>query len=98
MALWLAKRIVEQQLAERAQVTTSWSACPACGASLVSKGWVKRQILTLVGQVEWKRRVGRCPHRCSGSQSAPYGGCVRSLFIGTNCDFSGLERLTCSHR
>jgi len=72
MALWLAKLIVEQQLTERAQVTTSWSSCPVCGTPLVSKGFVKRQILTLVGQVEWKRRVGRCPHRCSGSQSIPF--------------------------
>lgn len=71
MALWLAKLIVEQQLTERAQAPTSWSPCPVCGIPLVSKGFVKRQILTLVGQVEWKRRVGRCPHRCSGSQSVP---------------------------
>lgn len=29
-------------------------------------------MLTLVGQVEWKRRVGRCPHHCLGSQSVPF--------------------------
>ncbi|MBD2096380.1 hypothetical protein H6F90_14660 [Trichocoleus sp. FACHB-591] len=29
-------------------------------------------MLTLVGWVEWKRRVGRCPHYCSGSQQAPF--------------------------
>lgn len=37
-----------------------------------SIGFVKRQMLTLVGQVEWKRRVGRCPHRCLGSQQIPF--------------------------
>lgn len=42
-----------------------------CGARLVSKGFVKRQMLTLIGKVEWKRRVGRCPHRCLGSQQTP---------------------------
>jgi len=56
MALWLAKLIVEQQLTERAQAPASWSSCSVCG-TLVSKGFVKRRILTLVGQVEWKRRV-----------------------------------------
>jgi hypothetical protein len=36
-----------------------------------SKGFAKRQMLTLVGLVEWKRRVGRCPHHCPGSQRIP---------------------------
>jgi len=71
MAVWLAKLIVEQQLRERAQVPTFWSSCPICGTPLVSKGFAKRQILTLVGQVEWKRRVGRCPQHCPGSQRTP---------------------------
>ncbi len=43
-----------------------------CGRRLVSKGFVKRQMLTLVGTVEWKRRVGRCPQKCSGSQQIPF--------------------------
>jgi len=50
------KLIVEQQLTERAQAPASWSSCSVCG-TLVNKGFVKRRILTLVGQVEWKRRV-----------------------------------------
>ncbi len=29
-------------------------------------------MLTLVGQVEWKRRIGRCPHRCLGSEQTPF--------------------------
>ena len=71
MSLWLARAIVEQQLHERAVASTTWGTCLVCHAQLVSKGFVKRQMLTLVGQVEWKRRVGRCPHRCLGSQQTP---------------------------
>jgi hypothetical protein len=71
MGLWLARVIVEQQLSERAQALSEWSCCPACGTKLVSKGFVKRRILTLVGFVEWKRRIGRCPRHCPKSQQVP---------------------------
>ena len=64
--------LVEQQLAERAQLPTRSTPCKVCGTRLVSKGFVKRQILTLVGVVEWKRRVGRCPHHCSKSNKTPF--------------------------
>ena len=72
MGLWFAKAIVEQQLMERAQAPTQWAGCSVCGAALRSKGFAKRQMLTLVGVVEWKRRVGRCPHHCLGSQRIPF--------------------------
>ncbi|WP_146141055.1 hypothetical protein [Stenomitos frigidus] len=39
---------------------------------LESKGFVRRQRLTLVGWVEWRRRVGRCPNRCAGSHYTPF--------------------------
>lgn len=55
MGLFIARAIVEQQLVERAQVQEQWSCCPVCSTRLVSKGFVKRKILTLVGWVEWKR-------------------------------------------
>lgn len=71
MGLFIARAIVEQQLDERAQVQEQWSCCSVCGTRLVSKGFVKRQILTLVGSVEWKRRVGRCPRHCPGSYHIP---------------------------
>lgn len=29
-------------------------------------------MLTIVGWVEWRRRVGRCPNRCAGSHDAPF--------------------------
>ncbi|MBH8578371.1 ISKra4 family transposase [Nostocaceae cyanobacterium CENA369] len=72
MGLWFARAIVEQQLTQRAQSPTFWENCPRCSKRLRSKGFIKRQMLTLVGQVEWQRRVGRCPNRCAGSQSIPF--------------------------
>ena len=72
MGLWLAKSIVNQQLAERAQVSTQWTNCSSCGTRLVSKGFVKRRMLTLLGEIEWKRRVGRCPRHCAGSNKIPF--------------------------
>jgi hypothetical protein len=72
MGLWIAKAIVEEQLAERAQAHIAWPCCPNCGRRLMSKGFVKRRMLTLVGEVEWKRRVGRCPRHCPGSHSTPF--------------------------
>jgi hypothetical protein len=72
MGLWLARAMVCQQLSERAQLPLQWSCCPQCGTRLLSKGFAKRRILTLVGWVEWRRRVGRCPRHCSGSQSIPF--------------------------
>lgn len=72
MGLWLARKIVEQQLTERARYSTQWSCCPMCGTRLVSKGLIKRQMLTLVGRVEWKRRVGRCPRHCPESHKTPF--------------------------
>lgn len=72
MGLLIAKAIVEQQLAERAQIPTQWTRCSTCGTPLHSKGFVKRQMLTLVGPVEWRRRVGRCPYQCLNSHHIPF--------------------------
>ena len=72
MGLHIARILVEQQLNERAQQPTSWDACPVCGHRLHSKGFASRQMLTLVGRVQWRRRVGRCPNGCAGSHSIPF--------------------------
>jgi len=63
IGLWFAKTLVEHQLDERAKQPQVWGHCSQCGRRLESKGFVRRQMLTLVGWVEWRRRVGRCPHR-----------------------------------
>ena len=67
----LAVRIVEEVLIERAQRPTQWSDCPKCGKRLHSKGFVSRQITSVIGVIRWKRRVGRCPHVCEIGQIAP---------------------------
>lgn len=72
LGLWFARKLVEQQLQERAQAPQAWSHCSTCGRRLESKGFVNRRMLTLVGWVEWRRRVGRCPNRCAGSHSTPF--------------------------
>ncbi len=71
IGLQFAQVIIEQQLAERAQAQKNWHHCSVCNTQLVSKGFACRRILTIVGWVAWKRRVGRCPRRCLGSQSVP---------------------------
>ena len=72
IGLWFAKTLVEQQLNQRAQRPQSWENCNQCGTRLQSKGFVSRRMLTLVGWVEWKRRVGRCPRHCLSIGATPF--------------------------
>ena len=67
----LAVHLIEAVLAERARQPTAWPPCPACGASLRSKGFAPRQMMSLFGPIQWQRRVGRCPRGCAIPQVAP---------------------------
>jgi hypothetical protein len=67
----LAGHLVESVLAERARRPTVWPRCPQCGADMRSKGFVQRQVLSLLGPLQWRRRVGRCPQGCETPQVAP---------------------------
>lgn len=71
LARRLAVRIIAAVLQRRAELPTNWPLCPVCGRRLRSKGFVKRQVLTLVGVVCFRRRVGRCPQGCQIGQIAP---------------------------
>ena len=76
LAVWplaraLAVHVVEYVLAERAQRPTAWPPCPACGTMLRSKGFAPRQLTSLFGPLQWRRRVGRCPRGCDIPQVAP---------------------------
>jgi|GEM_PF-2990301 len=64
LARRLAILLVQEVLTQRAQQPTTWPICPKCGARLRSKGFVHRQLTTLLGIVHWERRVGRCPQGC----------------------------------
>jgi hypothetical protein len=72
IGVWFARALVTHHLNERAQLPQSRGNCHQCGSRLESKGFVNRRRLTLVGWVEWRRQVGRCPHRCAGSHDAPF--------------------------
>jgi hypothetical protein len=72
LARVLARHLVEAVLAERARRPTLWPRGPPCGACMRSKGFVKRQIISLLGPLRWQRRVGRCPQGCETPQVAPW--------------------------
>jgi hypothetical protein len=71
LACWLAVRVVESVIEERAKAKTEWGECPLCGRRLESKGFESRQIKSMFGMIHWKRRVGRCPKKCHIGQIAP---------------------------
>ena len=76
LAAWQVARaltvhLVEAVLAERARWPTAWPPCPACGASVRSKGFAPRQRMSLCGPIRWQRRIGRCPQGCAIPQVAP---------------------------
>lgn len=76
MAAWtvvrvLAVRLLEEGLTVRAHQPETWPVCSSCGHQLQSKGFRERVLHTLFGVIRWRRRVGRCPHGCVGSQVVP---------------------------
>jgi hypothetical protein len=76
LAAWALGRamsvvIVKTLLTERAQGAHPWPRCPVCGTGLESKGFRSREVLTLLGIIGWRRRVGRCPQRCAIGQTVP---------------------------
>jgi len=71
LARRLAVLLVQEVLTRRAQQPTAWPTCPKCGARLRSKGFLPRQLTTLLGIVRWERRVGRCPKGCKIGQVVP---------------------------
>ncbi len=69
--LAIANQLLSQELARRASLPTDWPQCPKCHCRLRSKGMRPRQIQTLVGLVQFSRRVGRCRNDCKGVMVAP---------------------------
>lgn len=68
----LAVRLIEEKLAVHVQQPMPWPLCPSCGRRLQSKGFRKRKLHTLFGEIHWRRRLGRCAEGCAGSQIAPW--------------------------
>jgi hypothetical protein len=98
MAAWqlariLAVRLVEDTLTKRAQVKTEWEPCPKCGKRLQSKGFKPRQIKSIIGEVKWERRLGRCSNKCAIGQVAPFD---KELGLSSNQKSDpGLQQVAC---
>lgn len=93
LARVLAVRLVEDALAKRAQVKTEWEACQKCGKRLQSKGFKPRQIKSIIGDIKWERRLGRCPNKCAIGQVAPFD---KELGLGSNQKSDpGLQQVAC---
>lgn len=71
LARLLAVKLVENELAKRANEKTQWPPCPECGGRLESKGRKPRQLNTLIGKIKWLRSCGRCTNKCRIGQIAP---------------------------
>jgi hypothetical protein len=67
----LAVHLIEAVLAARAGQPSAWPSCPRCGVTLRSKGFATRQVMSLCGPIQWRRRIGRCPRGCAMAQVAP---------------------------
>jgi len=98
MAAWqlarvLAVRLVEEILTKRAQVKTEWEVCPKCGKRLQSKGFKPRRIKSIIGEIKWERRLGRCVNKCVIGQVSPFD---KELGLASNQKSdSGLQRVAC---
>jgi hypothetical protein len=98
MAAWhlardLAVRLVEETLAKRSQVKAEWEICPKCGKQLQSKGFKPRQIKSIIGEVKWERRLGRCSNKCAIGQVAPFD---KELGLTSNQKSDpGLQQVAC---
>jgi hypothetical protein len=93
LARILAVALVEETLANRAQAKTEWGTCQKCGAQIHSKGFVARQIQSIIGVIRWERRVGRCRHGCEIGQVAPLD---KALGVAPNQKSdSGLQQIAC---
>jgi hypothetical protein len=90
----LTVHLVEAGLAERAQRPTLWPRCPQCGAGLRRKGCAKRPSTSLLGPIQWRRRVGRWPH---GGETPPVAPLAEALGVQPQQRTSGeLPSLGCA--
>jgi hypothetical protein len=51
VGLMIARWVLENELARRAEAPQVWPHCPHCGSRLHSKGFQSRQMETLVGAI-----------------------------------------------
>lgn len=93
LARVLAVRLVEETLMKRSQVKAEWELCPKCGKRLQSKGFKPRQIKSIIGDIKWERRLGRCSNKCVIGQVSPFD---KELGLASNQKSgSGLQQVAC---
>ncbi len=93
LARVLTVRMVEETLTRRAQTKTEWAPCPKCGKRLQSKGFKPRQIKSIMGNIKWQRRLGRCSNKCVIGQIAPFD---EELGLASNQKSGdGLQKMAC---
>ena len=93
LARVLSVRLVEDILAQRAQVKTEWEPCQKCSKRLQSKGFKRRQIKSIIGEIRWERRLGRCSKKCRIGQVAPLDKEL-GLALNQKSDI-GLQQVAC---
>jgi hypothetical protein len=64
----VAVKVAEEVLNERGQAPDEGGECAGCGQPLESKGLKRREMMTLLGLVKWRRRVRVCPGKCASGQ------------------------------
>lgn len=64
-------KVMEEILNERGLAPDEGGRCSKCGKRLVSKGLKRRETMTLIGLVQWWRRVRGCPAGCETGQVVP---------------------------
>ena len=64
----VAVKVAEEILNERGQAPDEGGVCSECGQNLESKGLKRREMMTLLGLVKWRRRVRGCPGQCASGQ------------------------------
>jgi hypothetical protein len=67
----VAVKVAEEILNERGQAPDEGGVCSECGQNLESKGLKRREMMTLLGLVKWRRRVRGCPGQCASGQVVP---------------------------
>jgi len=65
-------RLLQTVVGQRAAAPTEWPACPTCGRRLHCKERAGRSVTTSLGQINWARRIGRCPRGCKIGQVVPF--------------------------
>ena len=64
-------KVVEEILNEHGQAPDEGGECAKCGKQLESKGLKRREMMTLIGLIQWRRRVRGCPAGCEIGQVVP---------------------------